>query len=74
MLTKDYSLNLKRSLYRFLRERLSASYYINYMASGDEELEQRIQEPGGRLLAVDRRELASRWPGDFQHQHSPDQR
>ena len=44
MLTKDHSLNLKRSLYRFLRERLSASYYINYMASGDEELEQRIQE------------------------------
>ena len=44
MLSKDYSLNLKRSLYKFLRERLSASYYINYMASGDEELEKRIQE------------------------------
>jgi len=43
MLSKDYSLNLKRSLYKFLRERLSASYYINYMASGDEELEERIK-------------------------------
>lgn len=42
MLPKDYSLNIKRSFNRFLRERLSVAYYINYSAPGDEALEKRI--------------------------------
>lgn len=44
MLTKDYSLNIKLSFNRFLNEKLGANYYINYLASGDEELERRIIE------------------------------
>jgi hypothetical protein len=44
MLPKDQELNLKRSLNKFLYERLGANYYINYMAKGDETLEQRIIE------------------------------
>ena len=44
MLSKDRSLNLKLSLNKFLRERLSATYYINYLASADEEIERRITE------------------------------
>ena len=44
MLPKDRELNIKRSLYKFLRERLSADYYINYSASGDEKVEKRVIE------------------------------
>jgi len=44
MLSKDRSLNLKLSLNKFLRERLSVTYYINYLASADEEIEGRISE------------------------------
>lgn len=43
MLDKDRELNIKRSFYKFLRERLSANYYINYSAPGDETLEERIK-------------------------------
>lgn len=43
MLDKDRELNIKRSFYKFLRERLSANYYINYSAPGDETLEERIR-------------------------------
>jgi hypothetical protein len=42
MLPKDRELNIKRSFNKFLRERLSADYYINYSAPGDETLEKRI--------------------------------
>jgi len=44
MLSKDYELNIKRSLNKFLYERLSANHYINYMAPGDETLESRIMD------------------------------
>jgi len=44
MYPKDYELNIKRSFNKFLMERLGANYYINFMASGDEELERRIME------------------------------
>jgi hypothetical protein len=42
MLPKDQELNIKRSFNKFLSERLGANYYINYMAKGDEKLEERI--------------------------------
>ena len=42
MLDKDRELNIKRSFSKFLRERLSANYYVNYSAPGDETLEKRI--------------------------------
>lgn len=44
MLPKDYGLNIKRSFFKFLFERLSATYYINYSSPADEELEKRIIE------------------------------
>jgi hypothetical protein len=44
MLPKDRELNIKRSLNKFLRERLEANYYINYSAPGDETLEKRIMK------------------------------
>ncbi len=44
MLPKDYSLNLKRSFFKYLRERLSIDYYLNYSSPSDEELQKRIQE------------------------------
>lgn len=42
MLPKDRELNIKRSFSKFVRERLSANYYVNYSAPGDETLQQRI--------------------------------
>jgi hypothetical protein len=42
MLPKDYTLNIKRSFRKFLFEKLSSNYYINYSAPGDETLEKRI--------------------------------
>lgn len=44
MLDKDRELNIKRSFSRFLRERLSSNYYINYSAPGDETLQARIAQ------------------------------
>jgi hypothetical protein len=44
MLPKDRELNIQSSCYRFLRERLSADYYINYSAPGDEKVEKRVAE------------------------------
>ena len=44
MLPKDREQNIKRSFYKFLRERLSTDYYMNYSAPGDEALEKRIIE------------------------------
>jgi len=44
MLPKDQELNIKRSFNKFLSERLGANYYINYMAHGDEKLEERIKD------------------------------
>lgn len=43
MLPKDHALNIQRSFYRFLYERVSANYYVNYSAAADEELEKRIK-------------------------------
>jgi hypothetical protein len=42
VLPKDRELNIKRSFSKFVRERLSANYYVNYSAPGDETLQQRI--------------------------------
>ncbi len=44
MLPKDRSLNLKRSFYTFLFERLSANWYVNYSEEGNEEIEKRVKE------------------------------
>lgn len=42
METKDYALNIKRSLYKFIAETIGASYYVNYSSPADEEIERRI--------------------------------
>jgi hypothetical protein len=42
--SKDRELNIKRSFSKFLYERLSPTYYINYSDSGDETLEARIRD------------------------------
>ena len=44
MLAKDRELNIKRSFNKFVWERLSANYYVNYSAPGDETLQQRIAQ------------------------------
>lgn len=43
MLPKDRELNIKRSLSKFVYERLSLDYYVNYTAPSDEDLETRIK-------------------------------
>lgn len=44
MLPKDYEFNIKLSLYKFLKERISATHFVNYSDLSGKELEKRQTE------------------------------